>query len=71
MVNWRLARTALERQSAYRQLFRSAIQQSDLQKIRESSHKGWALGRDRFVQQVEVLSQRRAISKGVGRPRNV
>jgi putative transposase len=65
----RLDRTDEDRRSAYRQLFRSAISQHDLQQIRESSHKGWALGSARFKQQVEVLSDRRAVSKGVGRPR--
>ena len=65
----RLARSDTERQSAYRQCFRGAISQQDLQQIRESSHKGWALGSDWFKQQMEVLSQRRVVSKGVGRPR--
>jgi len=41
----------------------------DLQAIRDCTHKGWALGRRRFIEKVEALTQRRAASKGVGRPR--
>jgi putative transposase len=65
-----LGRSPNERQSAYRQLFRAAISGQDLNAIRESTHKGWALGGERFKQQVETLTNRRASSKGVGRPRN-
>ncbi|MGE3296160.1 MAG: transposase [Porticoccaceae bacterium] len=65
-----LGRSQNERQSAYRQLFRAAISGRDLNAIRESTHKGWALGGERFKQQVEALTNRRASSKGVGRPRN-
>ncbi|MHB1053904.1 MAG: hypothetical protein ACYCZT_12680 [Thiobacillus sp.] len=35
----------------------------------KSTHKGWALGRDRFKAQIERLTQRRTTSRGVGRPR--
>ena len=31
--------------------------------------KGWALSNERFCEQIEALGQRRATSKGVGRPR--
>ncbi|HWU85519.1 MAG TPA: transposase [Rhodocyclaceae bacterium] len=65
----RLGRSAEERQSAYRQLFRAAISGQDLTAIRESTHKGWALGSERFKAQIEALAQRRAVSKGVGRPK--
>lgn len=65
----RLGRSAEERQSAYRQLFRAAIPGDDLKQIRDCTHKGWALGSERFREQIEALGQRRASSKGVGRPR--
>ena len=67
----RLGRSAEERQAAYRQLFRAAVPKDDLQAIRDCTHKGWALGGARFTKQVEALGQRRAASKGVGRPRKV
>ena len=66
----RLGRTVQERQDAYRQLFRAAVPKDDLHAIRDSTHKGWALGSVRFVRKIEALSQRRAASKGVGRPKN-
>ena len=65
----RLGRDAAERQGAYRQLFRAAVSQDDLKAIRECKHKGWALGSERFQEEIERLTQRRASSKGVGRPR--
>ena len=65
----RLGRTARERHEAYRQLFRTAVPKHDLTAIRDSTHKGWALGSERFIKKIEALSQRRAASKGVGRPR--
>ena len=65
----RLGRTDLERQSAYRQLFRSAVKRSDLDAIRESTNKGWVLGNDLFRAKIEKLSGRRASPKASGRPR--
>lgn len=65
----RLGRGASERQSAYRQLFRAAIPNVELDEIRECVHKGWALGDARFRAQIQGLAQRRAASMGVGRPR--
>ena len=65
----RLGRSAASRQGAYRQLFRAALSGKDLNAIRESTQKGWALGGEPFRRQIEALGQRRAASKGVGRPR--
>ena len=65
----RLGRTAPDRQAAYRQLYRAAISGADLSEIRACTNKGWALGGERFREQIEALGQRRAASKGVGRPR--
>lgn len=60
---------AEDRQSAYRRLFRAAIPKADLAEIRACTNKGWALGSERFREHIEVLAQRRAVSKGIGRPR--
>jgi putative transposase len=64
----RLARSSEERLSAYRQLFRAQISKEDLDALRESTHKGWALGNDRFRARVERLSGRRAAPLPRGRP---
>jgi putative transposase len=65
----RLGQSADAREAAYRALFNAALAEEDLAAIRESVHKGWALGDGRFQLQVESLAKRRAASKGVGRPR--
>lgn len=64
----RLARSESERLSAYRQLFRTQISTDDLEAIRAATHKGWALGHDRFRAKVERLSGRRAAPLPRGRP---
>jgi putative transposase len=66
----RLGRSAEERQAAYRVLCQEAIPGVDLAEIRACSHKGWALGSDAFKERMEKIGQRRAVSKGVGRPRS-
>ncbi len=65
----KLGHNTEDRQAAYRQLFRAAISGKDLKEIRECTYKGWALGSERFREQIESLGQRRAVSKGVGRPK--
>ncbi|MGR9074362.1 MAG: transposase, partial [Gammaproteobacteria bacterium] len=65
----RLGRYEADRQAAYRQLFHTGIANHDLAEIRTCTHKGRALGSERFKEQIEALGKRRAASKGVGRPR--
>ncbi len=64
----RLGRDDSARHKAYQALFVSAFDQGDLAAIRDCTHKGWALGGERFRDAIEALGQRRAASKGVGRP---
>ena len=64
----RIARSAAARLSGYRALFKAAIGKSDLAQIRDCTHKGWALGGDKFKADIEMRAQRQASSKGVGRP---
>ena len=65
----RIARSATARMSGYRALFKGAISTSELTQIRDCTHTGWALGGDKFKQEIETRTQRQASSKGVGRPR--
>lgn len=65
----RLGHGDADRQAAYRALFAMAIDWDDIRQIRDCSHKGWALGDSRFQAEIESLCQRRATSKGVGRPK--
>lgn len=64
-----LGRDAAERQSAYQRLFKAEFASADLKQIRDCTHKGWALGGVKFQESIELLSQRRASSKGIGRPK--
>ena len=65
----RLGPNAAERQAAYRLLFGAGLSNDDLREVRDCTHKGWALGRARFKESIEQLTQRQTSSKGVGRPR--
>lgn len=63
----RLARTVEARKEAYRSLFRSGDDETILHDIRQSVHKGWALGNDRFRSEVEELAKRRTTPLPRGR----
>ena len=65
----RLGKNEAERLLAYQNLFNVVLAGDDLKQIRESTHKGWALGSQRFVDEIERLGKRQAASKGVGRPK--
>ena len=57
------------RRQAYRRLFRAAMKETNLKAIRDSLHQGWALGDDRFREEIARLSERRAAPLRKGRPR--
>ena len=67
----RLGPTAPAREAAYRKLFEATLSDDALLEIRERTHTGWALGDEGFQQEIERVTQRRAASKGVGRPRAI
>jgi putative transposase len=48
-----------QRQAAYRALFEAHIDDKTLDEIRQATEKGWALGDDRFKDEVKRLLQRR------------
>ena len=62
----RLGKTAEERQTAYRVLFRGRMSERDLAAIREASNKAWVLGDDRFKGQIEAKTGRRSMPAGRG-----
>lgn len=55
----RLGSPGNERQTAYRALFEAHIDTKTLAEIRHATQKGWALGSDRFKDEIECLLQRR------------
>lgn len=54
-----LGHAAPEREAAYRALFDVHLDVSALTEIREATQKGWALGNDRFKEEIERLLQQR------------
>ena len=58
-----------ERFSAWRTLFDAAIDNADLDRIRDCPYNGGALGDARFKPEIQSRTGRHSRSKGVGRPR--
>ncbi len=54
-----LGKTLSERQANYRALFKVHIDDIALKEIRTATQKGWALGNDRFKDEIEVHLKRR------------
>ncbi|MDH5233113.1 MAG: transposase [Gammaproteobacteria bacterium] len=61
-----LGRGASSRQSAYRALFEQQIPEQTMDEIRAATNKAWVLGNERFLQQIEGLTQRQAQPKPRG-----
>ena len=61
-----LGPTYLDRQQAYRALFKSHIADKTLEEIRQCTNKGWVLGNDRFKEKIEGQLDRRAQPKPRG-----
>ncbi len=62
----RPGRTDAERQSAYRQLFRSRIPEMTLAEIREATNKAWVIGSDKFKSRIARKIDRPVQSRGHG-----
>lgn len=54
-----LGKQNADREAAYRALFQTHIDARTLDEIRQATQKGWALGNDRFKDDIERLLQRR------------
>jgi len=63
-----LARTHAGRLLAYRRLFKDALSEEALNAIRTATNGGWALGDDRFREEIEKALKRRATPLPKGRP---
>lgn len=66
-----LGSTDRERQGSYLSLFGESLEASTLSEIRAATNKGWALGDDKFKEEIEGLLQRRTrpLPKGGARAR--
>lgn len=61
-----LGNKALERKKAYQALFSAHVDELALQEIRDATNKAWVLGDNRFKQQIEQDTGRRASPLGKG-----
>jgi len=64
-----LGKTPEERQHAYRMLFKTHIDECQLEYIRETAQSSVPLGNERFREQIEAALGRRVGSGQRGRPR--
>jgi putative transposase len=64
-----LGATETERHSAYRGLFRSVVDETGFQEIRETVNRGWPLGSEHFKDEIEAALERAARPPQRGRPR--
>ena len=64
----RLGRTVVERQQAYRALFRHHLSGETLDAIREATNKAWVLGSDKFKGRLAKKLDRRVAPLPRGRP---
>jgi putative transposase len=64
----RLGRSPSDRQKAYRELFRSKLDEEFIDALRAATNGGWALGDARFKQQIEWALGRRVAPLPKGRP---
>jgi len=65
----RLGKNSVERQKAYRALFRQHLSSQTIDEIRSATNKAWVLGSDRFKKKVEKMTNRRAAPLPKGRPK--
>lgn len=64
-----MGRTAEERQTAYRELFRHDLEPGLVDEIRQATNGNFALGSDRFTEEIAQAIGRRATRGKPGRPR--
>lgn len=65
---WALGNTPFEREATYKALTEQALTPEELDRMRRSTTKGWALGSDQFKAQLEKLTLRRVSPAKGGRP---
>lgn len=64
----RLGSTDEDRREAYRALFNAHIDGKRIEEIRNATNGNYALGNERFKEQIESMLKRRVIPKKAGRP---
>lgn len=65
---WALGNTPFDREAAYRELMEQPLKDREIEQIRESTAKGWALGSAAFKAALEKKTKRRLSPAKKGRP---
>ncbi len=65
---WGLGNTPFAREAAYAELVKDGISASQQVKLTDSALRGWALGDDDFVKELQDLTRRRVSKAAAGRP---
>lgn len=65
---WALGNTPFEREAVYRRLLEEGVSAATAEAIRAATVKGWALGEEPFVEEIEEQTERRARPLPRGRP---
>ena len=66
-----LGRTSIERQKAYRELFRHELESDEIDKIRKATNGNFSLGDSRFNTEMSEMLGRRVTPGKAGRPRKI
>jgi putative transposase len=66
-----LGETEEARQAAYRALFNAHLSEADMVAIRDATNKAWALGGERFKEEIAAAVERRVLPLQKGRPRKI
>lgn len=66
---WALGDTPFAREQAYAQLVTAGLNEKTQRTLTDATHRGWALGDERYLAELEKAGTRRAAPKAPGRPR--
>ena len=70
-VVWRLGNTPFARESAYRERVEQGLMSEQVEALTNSVMRGWAMGDDAFVAELQRLTSRRLLPAARGRPARV
>lgn len=65
---WELGNTPFAREAAYAELVRSGISMQQQSALTDSAMRGWALGQDDYVAELQRRTERRVVKTRAGRP---
>ena len=65
---WAMANTPFEREAAYQRVVEQGVSQQQAEQILSAAAKGWALGPEGFVTQLQQKTERRLTRQRAGRP---